>query len=154
MNKLCRIQKLKILRRGEDENSNQSEKQQDFNGAKSDKLPVTGDKFTSYQQISSSNTSLKSPEIFDIIEQNTQNIDGDGSDDNDKEESEDEDDNNDDEDHDDDGANVIGHEDATTTSQRCTFSELISSHLKFFPEWFDLPNVSGVFLYTQRILVL
>ncbi|CAH8627361.1 unnamed protein product [Schistosoma bovis] len=141
LNKLCRIQKLKILRRGEDENSNQSEKQQDFNGAKSDKLPVTGDKFTSYQQISSSNTSLKSPEIFDIIEQNTQNIDGDGVDDNDEEESEDEDDNDDDEDHDDDdGANVIGHEDATTTNQRCTFSELISSHLKFFPEWFDLPN--------------
>ncbi|CAH8624372.1 unnamed protein product [Schistosoma curassoni] len=140
LNKLCRIQKVKILRRGEDKNSNQSEKQQDFNGAISDKLPVTGDKFTSYQQISSSNTSLKSPEIFDIIEQNTQNIDGDGVDDNDEEESEDEDDNDDDEDHDDDGANVIGHEDATTTSQRCTFSELISSHLKFFPEWFDLPN--------------
>ncbi|CAH8597071.1 unnamed protein product [Schistosoma mattheei] len=138
LNKLCRIQKVKILRRGEDDNSNQPVKQQDFNGAKSDELPVTGGKFTSYQQISSSNTSLTSPEIFDIIEQNTQNIDGDGVDDNDEEELEDEDDNDDDED---DCANVIGHEDVTTTSQRCTFSELISSHLKFFPEWFDLPNI-------------
>ncbi|VDP44230.1 unnamed protein product [Schistosoma mattheei] len=142
LNKLCRIQKVKILRRGEDDNSNQPVKQQDFNGAKSDELPVTGGKFTSYQQISSSNTSLTSPEIFDIIEQNTQNIDGDGVDDNDEEELEDEDDNDDDED---DCANVIGHEDVTTTSQRCTFSELISSHLKFFPEWFDLPNVGGVY---------
>ncbi|VDP16723.1 unnamed protein product [Schistosoma margrebowiei] len=152
LNKLCRIQKVKILGRGENKHSNQSVKQQDFNGGKCEKLPVTGDKFTSYQQISSSNTSLKSSEIFDVIEQNTQNIDGDGVDDNDEEEMEDEDDDdNDDDDDDNDGANVIEHEDGTTTSQRCTFSELISSHLKFFPEWFDLPNEIPTRLMKEQV---
>ncbi|CAH8648481.1 unnamed protein product [Schistosoma rodhaini] len=139
LNKFCRIQKVKILRRGEDESSNQPEIQQDFNYTKKDKLPVICDKPISYQLLSSSNTSLTSPEIFDINEQNTQNIDGDDVDDNEEEEVEDEDDN-DDEDDGDDDFNVTKPEDSTTTSQRHTFNELISSHLKFFPEWFDLPS--------------
>uniref|UniRef100_A0A5K4EK89 Mername-AA217 hypothetical peptidase (M14 family) n=1 Tax=Schistosoma mansoni TaxID=6183 RepID=A0A5K4EK89_SCHMA len=137
LNKFCRIQKVKILRRGEDESSNQPEMEQDFNYAKKDKLPVICDQPTSYQLLSSSNTSLASPEVFDINEQNTQNIDGDDVDDNEEEEEvKDEDDNDDD----DDDFNVTKPEDATTTSQRHTFNELISSHLKFFAEWFDLPS--------------
>ncbi|XP_018646620.1 Mername-AA217 hypothetical peptidase (M14 family) [Schistosoma mansoni] len=62
LNKFCRIQKVKILRRGEDESSNQPEMEQDFNYAKKDKLPVICDQPTSYQLLSSSNTSLASPE--------------------------------------------------------------------------------------------
>ncbi|KAK4467811.1 hypothetical protein MN116_008736 [Schistosoma mekongi] len=140
----------------------QRQQQQDSNSSVQRKLSIHFKESTLHYLPNSSSTSLSIPRISNIIERNAVNDNGD-SDNNQDESGEDdidkqvEEDGNDDEEDDDencddeDNVDIISDNDVSNVNQH-TFDELITSHLKFFPEWFDLPNEIPNRLIKEQII--
>ncbi|KAH8857129.1 Cytosolic carboxypeptidase 1 [Schistosoma japonicum] len=122
-------------------NRKQRQQQHDFSSSTQRKLSIHSNKSALHHLPNSSSTSLSPSKILNINERNVNNDNGD-SDNNQDESGEDDSDEQVDDDEncvDEDNIDIINDNDVSTVNQY-TFDELITSHLKFFPEWFDLPN--------------